>query len=191
MRVYQKGGTEKNRLIDYVAFVNALRLPLEGRRKDIVKQAFDQIGGGDAVTVGQAKACFAYEEFDKFCELMGVSAVDEGSPITWDAFNEFYADISMSSFDDKAFIKLVENTWQLAEPDSAAVTKEQCESLVATIRGSLLKAGTETHTEEFVLRELFREHDRDSNGVLTKVEIKAMLGKLNINASDKYLDALI
>ena len=47
MRVYQKGGTEKNRLIDYVSFVNALRLPLEGRRLEVVKQAFDQIGGGD------------------------------------------------------------------------------------------------------------------------------------------------
>jgi len=54
-----------------------------------------------------------------------------------------------------------------------------------------LKAGTENHTEEFILRELFREHDRDSNGVLTKVEISAMLGKLNIKAGDKYLDALI
>ena len=46
MRVYQKGGEAKNRLIDYTAFVNALRLPLEGRRLDIVKQSYDQIGGG-------------------------------------------------------------------------------------------------------------------------------------------------
>lgn len=122
---------------------------------------------------------------------MGVSAADESACITWEAFCEFYADISMSSFDDKAFIKLVENTWQISEPDCSAVTKEQVESLVATIRGSLLKAGTETHTEEFVLRELFREHDRNSDGILTKVEIRAMLGKLNINAGDKYLDALI
>ena len=97
----------------------------------------------------------------------------------------------MSSFDDKAFIKLVENTWKISEPESSAVTKEQVESLVTTIRGSLLKTGTETHTEEFVLRELFREHDRDSNGVLSKVEIRAMLEKLNINAADKYLDALV
>lgn len=62
------------------------------------------------MTVGNAKAAFAYEEFDKFCELMGVSAADEGSCITWEAFSEFYADISMSSSDDKAFFKLVENT---------------------------------------------------------------------------------
>ena len=143
------------------------------------------------MTVGNAKTCFAYEEFDKFCELMGVAAGDDDACITWEAFCEFYADISMSSFDDKAFIKLVENTWKISAPESSSVTKEQCEALVATIRGSLLKAGTENHTEEFVLRELFREHDRDSNGVLTKVEIRAMLSKLNINASDKYLDALI
>jgi len=42
---------------------------------------------------------------------MGVPAADEGACITWEAFCEFYADISMSSFDDKAFLKLVENTW--------------------------------------------------------------------------------
>jgi len=111
MRVYQKGGTEKCRLIDYAAFVSALRIPLEGRRLAVVKQAFDQIGGGDAVTVGAAKGCFAYEEFDKFCELMGCPSGDDAACITWEAFCEFYADISMSSFDDKAFIKLVENTW--------------------------------------------------------------------------------
>ena len=122
---------------------------------------------------------------------MGVPAGDEEACITWDAFCEFYADISMSSFDDKAFIKLVENTWQINEPASSAVTKEQVEALVATIRGSLLKAGTENHTEEFILRELFREHDRNSNGTLSKVEISAMLGKLNINAGEKYLDALV
>ena len=42
---------------------------------------------------------------------MGVPVAVEESCITWEAFTEFYADISMASFDDKAFIKLVENTW--------------------------------------------------------------------------------
>jgi len=42
---------------------------------------------------------------------MGVSAASDEDCITWGAFSEFYADISMSSFDEKAFIKLVENTW--------------------------------------------------------------------------------
>ena len=122
---------------------------------------------------------------------MGVPAGDDSCCITWEAFCEFYADISMASFDDKAFIKLVENTWQVAEPAEAAVTKDQVESLISAIRTNLLKQGTERHTEEFVLRELFREHDRDSNGTLSRVELRGMLSKLDINAGDKYLDALI
>lgn len=122
---------------------------------------------------------------------MGVPCGDEAAPITWEAFCEFYADISMASFDEKAFIKLVENTWQVAEPAEAAVTKHQVESLVSAIRTNLLKTGTERHTEEFVLRELFREHDRNADGTLSKVELRAMLEKLDINASDKYLDAMI
>ena len=42
-----------------------------------------------------------------------------------------------------------------------------------------------------MLRELYREHDRESNGVLTLDTIRAMLNKVNIAASDKYLEALV
>lgn len=37
MKFYDKGSHEKNRLIDYEAFVAGLRLPLEGRRLAICK----------------------------------------------------------------------------------------------------------------------------------------------------------
>ena len=59
------------------------------------------------------------------------------------------------------------------------------------IRVNLLKYGTASHTEEFVLRELFREHDRDNNGVLSLETIRLMLNKVNIAASDQYLQALV
>ena len=42
MRHYNKGD-EKNPLIDYMAFVNALRLPLKDRRLGIAKEAFAKI----------------------------------------------------------------------------------------------------------------------------------------------------
>ena len=129
MKFYNRG-EEKNKLIDYAAFVRGLRLPLAGRRLDMVKQAFAKIAGGEAtgcVTVGQAKAAFAYEEFDKFCELMEVPAADDACPLTWEMFADFYADISMATFDDAIFVKLVEDTWQIAEPADATVTKEQVE----------------------------------------------------------------
>ena len=54
-----------------------------------------------------------------------------------------------------------------------------------------MKAGTEKHTEEFVLREVFREFDRNSNGSLSKIELGLLLNKINLSLDDKYLEALI
>ena len=47
------------------------------------------------------------------------------------------------------------------------------------------------HQEEFVLRELFRTYDRNSNGVLTLDELRGMLNRLNLGASDDLLQALM
>lgn len=124
MKFYNKGD-EKNPLIDYMAFVNGLRLPLKDRRLGIVKEAFCKINpeaGADCITVGQAKAAFAYEQFDKWCECLGAPADDEGHVISWDDFNTFYADVSMTVFDDKKFIALVENSWSVAEAAHIGVT---------------------------------------------------------------------
>ena len=83
------------------------------------------------------------------------------------------------------------SAWDVNEPAYKAVTQKDIETLLQAIRASLLKAGTEKHTEEFILREVFREFDRNSNGSLTKTELAALLNKINLNVDDKYLDALI
>jgi hypothetical protein len=65
----------QNRLVDYESFVKMLRLPLTGRRLDIVKEAFCKINSepaAEAFTVAQAKDAFAYEEFDKWCQAIEV-----------------------------------------------------------------------------------------------------------------------
>ena len=54
-----------------------------------------------------------------------------------------------------------------------------------------MKYGTERHTEEFILRELYREHSREGDGPLTLDELRAMLNKINITAQDQYLEALV
>ena len=54
-----------------------------------------------------------------------------------------------------------------------------------------MKYGTKSHTEEFILRELYREHTRDGDGALTLVELRGMLNKINITAQDHYLEALV
>lgn len=97
----------------------------------------------------------------------------------------------MAIFDDARFIKLVEDSWRVAENPSRQVTQKDLEALMAQIRFALLKCGTERHTEEFVLREVFREFDKDCNGVLSKVELNALLQKINLCVDEKYLEALI
>jgi len=97
----------------------------------------------------------------------------------------------MKFFEEADFLKMVEDSWGIKEAAHIAVTKEDLANLINAIRHSLLKSGNERHTEEFVLRELFREFARDGDGAVTCTELRAMLNKINLNAEDKYLEAFI
>jgi Ca2+-binding EF-hand superfamily protein len=97
----------------------------------------------------------------------------------------------MKFFEEADFLKMVEESWDIKEAAHIAVTKEDLANLINAIRHSLLKSGNERHTEEFVLRELFREFARDGDGAVTCTELRAMLNKINLNAEDKYLEAFI
>jgi Ca2+-binding EF-hand superfamily protein len=97
----------------------------------------------------------------------------------------------MKFFEEADFLKMVEDSWGIKEAAHIAVTKEDIANLINAIRHSLLKSGNERHTEEFVLRELFREFARDGDGAVTCTELRAMLNKINLNAEDKYLEAFI
>ena len=97
----------------------------------------------------------------------------------------------MKFFEEADFLKMVEDSWGVKEEAYIAVTKEDRANLVGAIRHSLLKSGNERHTEEFILRELFREFGRDGEGAVTVTEFRAMLNKINLNAEDKFLEAFI
>ena len=71
----------------------------------------------------------------------------------------------MKMFEDAAYISLVESTWGTAEADHKAVSKHDVEALVTAIRHNLLKYGNQRHTEEFVLRELYRDFDGQPLGI--------------------------
>ena len=71
--VSSKSGV-KDRLIDYTAFVNGLRIPLTGRRLDIIQQVWARIAGdpsAEGTTVGKAKEAFKYEDFQTFADAVG------------------------------------------------------------------------------------------------------------------------
>lgn len=184
-------GTERAQLVDYPALINGLRLPLEDCRLKIVTQAFQKIACDQelsSISVGQAKTAFSYEEFDKWCQAIEVGDADDAQ-ISWNSFRDFYADISMTIFDDKQFVKFVSETWAL-ETSSYNVTPKDIEHMVAAIRHNLLKYGNARRTEEYILRELYREFDVNNNGTLSISELSSMLTKINIKTEDRFLQVL-
>ena len=192
MRHYNKAEGRVH-LVDYAAFVNGLRLPLEGRRLNIVRLAFSKINpeaGAEAITVGQARGCFAYEQFEKWCQAIEVGETDD-EVVTWDKFCEFYADISMTIFKDEEFIGLVSSTWSVDEQSYMQVGQKEVERFIAAIRHNLQKYGNHRHTEEFLLRELFRDFDRQNTGFLSINELREMLFKINLSADERYMEALL
>ena len=180
---HYNAGTARERLMNYSAWVADLRTPLDGRRADIVSKALEVAGN----TVGQAKAAFKFDGFEQWCEAVGADGSDDANTFSADQFKLLYTDISMGVFDDNKFVKLLEDTWGLTEAGHLKVDPKTVEHLVNALRLSLQNVGSKGHTEEFVLRDIFRKYDRNSDGVLTLTELGGMFKNLGINADEAHL----
>ena len=97
----------------------------------------------------------------------------------------------MAIFDDAQFLNLLQDTWGIKEAAHIGVNIKDVEHLVAAFRFNIQKQSNARHTEEFVLRELFRQYDRSNNGEVTQDIVKGMMAKLDITANDMYLKALM
>ena len=191
MRYYNKG-TSRCPMVCYRSFCEGLRQPLEGNRKSIVCDAFRKINqeeGAECFTIAQAKAAFAYDEFPRWCEAIEVKNVDD-EIVTMKQFGDFYADISMTMFKDSEFLKFVSDSWTVSTTQYT-VNKKDVETLLAAMRHNLLKVGSARHTEEYILRELFRDMDTDKSGALSINELRSMMCKINLTVDDRYLTAIL
>lgn len=176
-------GTERCPKIDYNAFIHSLRVELCDQRLQIVKQAFSRISGdsnASSFTIGQAKGAFAYEQFQEWADAIEVQNNDS-AVVSWDIFRDFYADISMTIFSDQKFLKFVSESWSL-DTSSYTVSHKEVEFLVSAIRLNLLKYGNSRYTEEYVLRDLYREY-ANTDGQLTLDQISGLLSKINLKTS--------
>ena len=96
----------------------------------------------------------------------------------------------MTIFKDQEFVKLVSESW-CVDTSSLFVHAKDVEALVAAIRHNLMKYGNARHTEEFILRDLFRDFDRNGDGSLGEEELCQMLLKINLKTDRKYVCALL
>ena len=110
--------------------------------------------------------------------------------VSIEQFNDFYADISMTIYQDEEFVRLVSESWNV-DTTSFFVHPKDVETLVAAIRHNLMKYGSARHTEEFILRDLFRDFDRNGDGCLGLDELNQMLLKINLKTDPKYVNALL
>lgn len=155
-----------------------------------MQQAFGRIAGDNnarSFTIGQARGAFAYEQFQEWADAIDVQNNDN-AVVSWDVFRDFYADISMTIFSDQKFLKFVSESWSL-DASSYTVSDKDVEFLVSAIRLNLLKYGNSRYTEEYVLRDLYREF-ANSSGSLSLDQISSVLSKINLKTSQKYLQAL-
>ena len=54
-----------------------------------------------------------------------------------------------------------------------------------------MKQSSAMHTEEFILRELFRGFDRTCNGIINNDILKGMLNKVDLTTNDEYIESLL
>lgn len=109
--------------------------------------------------------------------------------ITLDEFVDYYTDLSMSITSDDYFVQMMESVWCVGEDEELNVFKEQVEQLTSALRLKLRTMANQS-SEEFVLRNIFKDFDVDQSGNLTINEFIGILNKLGISCDRKYISAL-
>ena len=96
----------------------------------------------------------------------------------------------MTMFNDDEFLKFVSDSWSLSTTQYS-VTQKDVETLLSAMRHNLMKYGSSRKTEEYILRELFREFDTNNSGMLSIGELRDILFKINLTTDDRFLNCML
>jgi len=113
--------------ITYEEFIRGLREPLTERRQKIVRKAFDLMDkdGSGAISLKDVVQIYDVSRNKDFIDgkkskeeiikdfLSGFEGVkgNRDGTITWEEWNDYYTDLSMSLVDDNQFIAMMESAW--------------------------------------------------------------------------------
>jgi EF hand len=92
--------------------------------------------------------------------------------------------------DDRYFVQMMESAWQICEDEESSVFKEQIEFLTKTVRQRLL-AFANKNSDEYILRQIFKDFDANKSGSLTIDELTNVLAKIQVSCERKYITALL
>lgn len=191
--------------VEYERFLGGLRGTLNDRRMNIVRLAFEnvdvnrngklsmeEISNKYDVTFNQDFQEGRMQKQEILNTFLDGFVLGDKKPhcISWQMWLDYYSDLSLSIADDTYFVRMLEAIWQVNEDGTVTVAKQELERLTRTIRLKLLALSNQ-NSDEYVLRNVFRHFDTDGNGVLSSDEFSAMLSKLQLSCSKRYLDALL
>ena len=188
--------------ISFEEFITGLREPLNERRLNIVKKAFaflDKTNSG-RIAISEVAATYDVHTHPRFVNgshsrdqllaefLLNFESAKSGF-IVQKEFTEYYQDVSMTYTHDDTFVHLVENSWCISEDEGAGVFKQQLEFITSALRLKLRTMANES-SEEFTLRNIFKDFDLDQSGSLTVNEFSNIFHKLAISCDRKYISAV-
>jgi hypothetical protein len=94
--------------------------------------------------------------------------------------------ISNSTPDDETFVQILEGCWKVRETKEIHADPEVLRRIKVELRSNLLGM-TKDCKDENLTRRVFKEFDRNSSGLLTIDELRAMLGRFGIAANEPCL----
>lgn len=198
MKYYDTNGDGS---ISYEEFVGGLREPLNERRLGIVRKAFESLDKNNSGKIPVSGINMTYDVHAHPRFLNGSSTREQlvaefllnfetfFGYVNLKEFVDHYSEVSMTYTHDDAFVSLVENSWCISEDEGAGVFKQQVEFIIGALRLKLRTMANDS-SEEFVLRNIFKDFDLDASGSLTINEFSSIFHKLAIACERKYVSAL-
>ena len=124
MRYYDVDGDGS---VGYEEFINGLKEPLSERRLAMVKKAFSRFDKDGSGSINVAEIAGIYDvscnpEFIEgrkskeqiladFLNQFDGSRGNNDGVVTWEEWQEYYAELSMSTPSDEYFVRMMEQTW--------------------------------------------------------------------------------
>lgn len=197
MRYYDIDGDGN---VSYDEFINGLKEPLSERRLNMVKKAFSRFDRDNSGSIQVSEIAGIYDvscnpEFIEgrktkeqiladFLNQFDGSRGNNDGVVTWDEWQEYYAELSMSTPSDEYFVRMMEQTWQVPEDEETPLVKQTVQHLLTEVRNRTLEL---SKNDPNLVRKVFNDFDLHGRGHLTIDEVTNMIAKLRISVERKYV----
>lgn len=197
MRYYDVDGDGS---VGYEEFISGLKEPLTERRLAMVKKAFSRfdMDNSGEIKVGEIAGIYDVSCNPEFVEgrkskeqiladflnQFDGSRGNNDGVVTWDEWQEYYAELSMSTPSDEYFVRMMEQTWQVPEDEETPLVKQTVQHLLTEVRTRTLEL---SRNDPNLVRKVFNDFDLHGRGHLTIDEVTNMIAKLRISVERKYV----